>query len=126
MANNEDSNKRDWVEERLEALNTAGGSQPDVVRARDTLRARQNASTTQNRGLWLAFAATACLLLFALPWPRALAQQLWDRVVLGRIAVVEVDREGLSEDITSVFIMTPGDFDQQSVADAAAAEWMAG
>jgi hypothetical protein len=126
MANNSDVNKSDWVEERLEALNTAAESQPDIVRARARLRARQSASTTQNRGLWLALAATGCLLLLALPWPRALAQQLWDRLLLGRIAVVEVDREGLSEDIKSVFIMTPGDWVQQSVADAAEAEQIAG
>ena len=108
MANNNDRNDRDWVDERLNTLKTADESEPDVVRARAKLRARQRGPAPRSRGVWLLAAAAACLVLAALPWPRAIAQQVWDRLVLGRIAVVQVDSEGVYKEIASVFIMESG------------------
>jgi len=126
MANNSDRNDHDWVDERLNTLKTADESEPDVVRARAKLRARQIGPAPRSRGVWLLAAAACCLVLAALPWPRALAQQVWDRLVLGRIAVVQVDSEGVSEEIASVFIMESRPTTQDPVADAAAAERIAG
>ena len=126
MANNSDRNDRDWVDERLNTLKTADESEPDIVRARAKLRARQSGPAPRSRGVWLLAAAAACLVLAALPWPRALAQQVWDRLVLGRIAVVQVDSEGVSEEIASVFIMESRPTTQDPVADEAAAERIAG
>jgi len=126
MANNNDANEHDWVDERLNTLKTADDAQHDVVRARARLRARQSAPASRSRRLWLPLAAAACLALIALPWPRALAQQLWDRLVLGRIAIVQVDGEGVSEEIASVFIMEPRPTTQDPVADETAAERIAG
>ena len=126
MANNSDRNDRDWVDERLNTLKMADESEPDIVRARAKLRALQSGPAPRSRGVWLLAAAAACLVLAALPWPRALAQQLWDRLVLGRIAVVQVDSEGVSEEIASVFIMEPRPTTQDPVADEAAAERIAG
>jgi hypothetical protein len=126
MASNNDRNDRDWVDERLDTLKTADESQADVIRARAKLRARQSGSTHSNRGVWVLAVSAACLLLAALPWPRALAQQLWDRMLLGRIAVVQVDSEGVSEEIASVFTMDSASYEQEPVADAAEAERIAG
>jgi len=126
MANNSDRNDRDWVDERLETLKTADAPQPDVVQARAKLRAREGAPAPRSRSMWLLAAAAACLMLAVLPWPRALAQQLWDRLVLGRIAIVQVDSEGVSEDVASVFTMDSAPYEQENVADAAAAERIAG
>jgi hypothetical protein len=126
MANNNDRNDRDWVDDRLDTLKTADESKADVMRARARLRALQSGSTRNSRGVWVLVAAAACLLLAALPWPRALAQQLWDRMVLGRIAVVQVDSEGVSEEIASVFTMDSAPYEQEAVADAAEAERIAG
>src|SRR5688572_26700 len=126
MANNSDPNDRDWVDERLDTLKTADESEPDIERARAKLHARQSGPAPRSRGVWLLAAAAACLVLAALPWPRALAQQVWDRLLLGRIAVVQVDSEGVSEEIASVFIMEPRPTTQDPVADEAAAERIAG
>ena len=126
MANNSERNDCDWVDERLDALKAANGSEPDVDRARLALRVRQGAPASRTRGMWMLAVASACLVLAALPWPRALAQQVWDRLVLGRIAVVQVDSEGVSEEIASVFTMDSAPDAQEPVADAAEAERIAG
>src|SRR5688572_22545314 len=105
MANNSDPNDRNRVDERSNTLKMADEWEPDIARARAKLRARQSGPAPRSRGVWLLAAAAACLVLAVLPWPRAMAQQLWDRLVLGRIAVVQVDSEGVSEEIASVFIM---------------------
>jgi hypothetical protein len=126
MANNNEANENRWVDERLATLNTTADSQPDIVRARAKLRERQSAPARQSRALWLGGAAAACLILLALPWPRAIAQELWNRLLLGRVAVVQVDSEGVSDDVTAMFIMEPGTFDEMPVTDAAEAERIAG
>jgi hypothetical protein len=126
MANNSERNESDWVDERLKSLNASDGSPADVARARAKLRVRQNGPASRSRRLWLPLAATACLAVIAMPWPRALAQQLWDRLQLGRVAVVQVDREDLPDEIAGVFVMEPRPFDQEPVADEAAAERIAG
>jgi hypothetical protein len=126
MANNNDRNDRDWIDERLDTLKTADESEPDVSRARAKLRARQSGPAPRSRGAWLLAAAAACLVLAALPWPRALAQQVWDRLVLARIAVVQVDGEGVDDEIASVFTMDSAPYEQEPVADAAEAERIAG
>jgi hypothetical protein len=133
MANNSDrpannpSNNNDerWVDERLGALTPASEHEPDAVRARARLRARQSAPPPR-RGVWVALAIASCLALLALPWPRAMAHELWNRLLLGRVAVVQVDREDLSEEIAAVFVMEPRPYEQEPVADAAEAERIAG
>jgi len=42
---------------------------------------------------WAGAAAALCVAVLALPAPRALAQRLWDQVVLGRIQVLITDYE---------------------------------
>jgi hypothetical protein len=126
MANSDDRDDRDWADERLETLKTADKSEPDMVRARAKLRARQSGAAPRSRAVWLLAAAGACLVLVALPLPRALAQQLWDRLVLGRIAIVQVDGEGVSDEIASVFTMDAVPYEEEPVADAAEAERIAG
>lgn len=125
MANDNERNDSLWVDERLEALEPARDYELDPVRARARLRERQN-QPPRKRAVWVALALTACMALLALPWPRAIAQELWNRLLLGRVAVVQVDREDLSEDVTAMFIMEPGNFDQEPVANAAEAERVAG
>jgi hypothetical protein len=126
MANNNDRDEIDWVDERLATLKTVDETEPDVIRARTKLRERQSGSAPRRRGMWLLAAAAACLAVAALPWPRAMAQQVWDRLMLGRIAVVQVDEEGVSEEIASVFTMDSAPHEQEPVADAAEAERIAG
>lgn len=126
MANDNDAKESRWVDQRLEVLNDTAELQPNLARARARLHARQSAAAPRGRALWFGVAASACFILLALPWPRALAQQLWERLLLGRIAVVQVDSEDLSEDITAMFIMEPGHFDQEPVPNVTEAERIAG
>ena len=56
--------------------------------------------------------------------PRGLLRA--NRLLLGRVAVVQVDREDLSEEITAVFVMEAQPFEQEPVADVAKAERIAG
>ena len=125
MARNDDVNQNDQVDEQLKTLEPGSGFQPDLVRARARLRALQGAPVRPIR-VWLALAAMVCLALIVLPWPRAVAQQLLNRLVLDRVAVVRVDDEGLSEEITAVFTMEAKPYEQESVSDIAAAERLAG
>ncbi|HKY21752.1 MAG TPA: hypothetical protein VJM31_11085 [Vicinamibacterales bacterium] len=125
MGSNNDINESEGVEERLNALEPGNEFQPDVVRARARLRERQGAPV-QPRRVWVAWAAAASLALIVLPGPRAVAQQLWNRLVLDRVAVVRVDDENLSEGITAVFTMEAKPYAQESVSDIAGAERLAG
>jgi hypothetical protein len=125
MANSNDMHESQWVEERLRALEATGDFQPDVVRARVRLRERSDGATMRVRRVWLAVAA-ACLVLVALPWPRAGAQHLWDRIVLGRVEVVQTTGAALPDHITATFAMEPRPFVRDSVRDAAEAERLTG
>jgi hypothetical protein len=124
MAHSDDPNDGQWIDERLRTLQ-AGEFRTDVERARDLLRQRHVAAVKRKRRAWIA-GASACLVVAALPWPRAVAQQFWDRVMLGRVAVVEVDRPDLPESLTAAFTMEPGPFEQEGVRDAVEAERLAG
>jgi hypothetical protein len=125
MANSNDMRESQWVEERLRALEATGDFQPDVVRAHVRLRERADGATTRRRRAWFAV-ATGCLALVLLPWPRAAAQHLWDRIVLGRVEVVQVIRADLPEHITATFAMEARPFERETVRDATEAERLAG
>jgi hypothetical protein len=62
-----------------------------------------------------------------LPWPRAAAERLWDRWMLGRVEIVPVEREGLPESVTRVFELHEREpFQFEPVGDLAQAEQIAG
>jgi hypothetical protein len=126
MANNDDVNEK-WVEERLAALDGGGELRSDVVRARGRLGIMEQAAAKRVRRMWLAFACVL-LALAALPWPRAIAQQLWNRLLVGRVEVVQVGAgdEEVPEEIAGVFTMDLQPFEPRRVADAAEAERLAG
>jgi hypothetical protein len=90
-----ETNREDrWVAEKLAMLEP--GWQPDFARGRKLLDAGLPQQTGGRR--WAAVAAAAaalCLVALALPQTRALAQQLWYRVVLHRIDVVRLDLSDL-------------------------------
>jgi hypothetical protein len=102
MANSKHDDGR-WVDERLEAL-APGGFAPDVAAARARLRDRESRSRPRPRVLWVAAVAT-CLLVVLLPWPRAAAQRLWDRLVLGHVEVISVQRPDVPPHVMAFFQM---------------------
>lgn len=106
MANSNDSNETRWVEKRLGTLETPGEFQPDVAGARIRLREREAAAAKRASRAWTTMVIAAVgLTVLALPWPRAAAQRLWDRLSLGRVEIVQVSRKDLPESVTAVFTM---------------------
>ena len=84
---NNDENR--WVAERLSALDPDW--QADFARGKGLLDAGRRKQTRP--WSWMAAAAVAgvCIAAVALPQTRALAQQLWSRIILNRVDVVRVD-----------------------------------
>src|SRR5262249_33290201 len=130
MANRIDGSNddRQWVDDRLTALEQSDDFHPDPARARARLRGREEMRTWWTRRAWAgALVATACLGLLALPWPRAAAQRLWDRLTLGRVEVVQVTRKDLPESVTALFDwQESGNREPIVVHDLAEAERVAG
>ncbi|MEO5819625.1 MAG: hypothetical protein ABIT71_03910, partial [Vicinamibacteraceae bacterium] len=113
-----------WTTDRLAAV--APTWEPDAIRARTLVRprptARPRSSTTPRRGLYAVAAATAALIVaFVSPSGRALAQDLWYRWFVTRVAVVRVD---LSKVPLDTSIRTDGL--QQTVSSLAEAAAKAG
>lgn len=86
-----------WVNQRMAAANPPA-EWPDAASGRARLDQRL-ARRTPPRLVWAAATAVLLASVVALPGPRAAAQRLWDRTVLGRIQVLLVDgeRAGLFE-----------------------------
>jgi hypothetical protein len=125
MANNNDANENRWVDERLRSLETPE-LEPNYDAARGRLRERDtSARTTRRRWTTAAAIGAAILLLAALPWPRAAAQRLWDRLSLGRIEVVRVAQENLPQPVNP-FDWKEDNDEPVAVRDAAEAERVAG
>ena len=83
----------EWVSQRMVASSPATGW-PDAAAARTRLD-RRLAVRPRRLWLWAGATAAACLgVLFAVPGSRAVARQLWDQVVLGRIQVLVADFDG--------------------------------
>jgi hypothetical protein len=82
----------DWVNERMHVRGVTA-EWPNTVGAWKRLDERV---ARKPRRVWLWAAATAAVFaaVLALPAPRAVAQRLWDQVVLGRIQVLVTDYEG--------------------------------
>ena len=71
--------------------------------------------------------AVAGLTVLALPWPRAAAQRLWDRLSLGRVEIVQISRKDLPESVTALFTMEDRNRPMpEAVRDLADAERVAG
>lgn len=125
MANNNDEHHSRWLDDQLDTLTPADDYEPDTTRARARLHDRQSVRP-HRRGMWMALAIAGCLALLALPVPRALAQEFWNRLILGRVEVVQIDRKDLSEEITAIFVMEPQPFEPEPVQTIAEAERIAG
>ncbi|HEX5110339.1 MAG TPA: hypothetical protein VFV95_17935 [Vicinamibacterales bacterium] len=126
MANDPEAVER-WVDERLHALDPGNDVRPDVARARWRLRQLEGDAPAGSRRAWLVALATVVLIAIVLPWPRAAAQRLWDRLMLGRVEIVRVDRPELPDSVTSVFELREREpFQVEEVHDIAAAERIAG
>jgi hypothetical protein len=95
MANSNDTRENRWVDERLASLESPP-FEPSHVIARTRLRDREMAAS-RSRRVWTTAVAivVVMLMLAALPWPRAAAQRLWDRLSLRRVEVVQVSQQDL-------------------------------
>src|SRR5260370_36298161 len=120
----DDLNESRWIDERLRALTEHGEFQPDMVRGWALLQQRQAAKARGTRRVWAAAAMAAATagLVVALPWPRAAAQRLWDRLSLGRFEVLQVSGKDLPESVTALFVMESAQWSVQPLNDANDAE----
>lgn len=124
MANREYDRDSQWIDERLDAL-TPPALDPDGSRARIRLAARDQARTRRVRQL-LVVGTAVCLALAVLPWPRAIAQQVWNRLSLNRVAIVQVAEGGLPDEVTAALTLEPLSFDESQVTTLDAAEQLLG
>jgi len=87
-------NLSDWVREQT-ALLDPGEWEPDTRAALARQHARMEGSSVRSswrsRLLWMAATALGCAALFLLPETRALAQQFWQFLTVGRVAVIRVN-----------------------------------
>ncbi|HVH29720.1 MAG TPA: hypothetical protein VM818_23395 [Vicinamibacterales bacterium] len=127
MAATDDSYERSSVDDSLEAL-VARDFEPDVVRARGRLEERKTVAARRGRrALATGIAAGLGLILLALPWPRAAAQRMWDRLALTRVAVVDTARRDVPENVIATFTMEDrSPWMPEPVADLTEAERLAG
>ena len=81
----------EWVNQRVR-VSGVPAAWPDVDTAWNRLEDRL---TRRSAGVWVwaAAAAAVCAFVFAVPASRAVAQRLWDQVILGRIQVLVTDYE---------------------------------
>ncbi len=109
-----------WVAQRLASLNRQW--EPDLVAARQLLNSRLEAPRGAANWIRIAVPAAVCIIAAAaVPQTRAIAQGIWERLILNRVQVVRVDlsRLPLRLHITENGI-------EQSVNDADQAEQLAG
>ena len=81
-----------WVNGRM-AATEPGVGWPDMAAGRRQVDPRLRKQTSR-LWLWAGAAAAACVTVLALPPVRAVAQRLWDEVMLGRVQVVPMDYDG--------------------------------
>ena len=98
-----------WVEKSVALLAPPADWEPNVrgAHARFEARLRQDRPQSAWKRYWLLGAAAASLVIVALlmnPGTRALAQQLWQWMTLGRIEVARVDFDSLPEEAASLRI----------------------
>ena len=109
-----------WVAQRLSSLNPQW--QPDPVAARQLLNSRLEARPGAGNWIRIAIPAAVCIIaVAAIPQTRAIAQGIWEKLILNRVQVVRVDlsRLPLRLHITENGI-------ERSVNDADQAEQLAG
>jgi hypothetical protein len=86
----ETNHKDQWIADRLATLEPRWS--PNVARGRALLASKLEKRNHSLR--WIAVAtstAAVCIAVLALPATRALAQQLWYRLILNRVEVVRLD-----------------------------------
>jgi hypothetical protein len=129
MASSDGPHEDPTIDQRIGALEPAREFEPDVARARGRLEERKRLAARQahRKRAIIAMGGAIGVILLALPWPRAAAQRLWDRLVLGRVAVVETSRPDVPEDLIATFTMADrAPWEAEPVGDAAAAARLAG
>jgi hypothetical protein len=113
-----DDDRNGWVDERLRSLDGARGTPTDAGQARARLRERHEATgRASRRRTWTLAAAAVVLAVLSLPWPRAAAQRLLDRLTLDHIAVIDTARTDLPGSVTDALVMKPQPWEEESVRD---------
>jgi hypothetical protein len=104
MATDNDSTDRPSVDECLRALEPSPDFEPDLHAARARLRERHGrAGAPARRISRLAALGTVTIVVLALPWTRAVAERVWDRLTVNRIQIVQISGRDVPGDVASMF-----------------------
>jgi hypothetical protein len=113
MANDKNSQNDFSVDDSLRSLEPSAEFEPDLNAARARLRERQSTSRSPARRMArLVLAGAALVVVLLLPWTRAVAQRLWDRLTVSRIEIVQITGRELSDDVAAMFSFE----DRESIA----------
>lgn len=95
MENRKQQELSEWVQKQTALLDPLVEWQPDTRAALARQHARMEAGTGRTSWrawlFWAAATTLACALVFLLPEARAWAQQLWQFLTVGRVAVIRVN-----------------------------------
>jgi len=109
------------VETSLRSLEPAPDFEPDLRSARARLRERHGRLRRPARRVSrLAAFGVVTVVVLALPWTRAVAQRVWDRLTVGRIQIVQISGRDVPADVAAMF--TFEDRDQREPVDVATVE----
>jgi hypothetical protein len=115
-----------WVDERVDAL-APRDFDPNVAAAWARLGNRDDRPRAGRLLFRVGVGVAACIVVLMLPWPRAAAQRLWDRLTVGRVEVVSVERTDVPESVMAFFQMEErGEADPEMVTGVADAARVAG
>lgn len=121
MAIDNDSTGRVSVGECLRTLEPPPDFEPDLHAARARLRERHGRSSAPVRRVSrLAALGAVMVVVLALPWTRALAERVWDRLTVSRIQIVQISGRDVPIDVASMF--TFDDRDQREPVEVPTVE----
>lgn len=124
-SNEPTGNDRTWVDDRLSSLKTPDAPTPDLAEARKRFEMRAGRARARRRR-YLSGVVAGAAVLAALPWPRAVAQELWERFTADRVEVVSVGSGDAAERLATTFAMTPQEYHEEAVGDLAEASRLSG
>ncbi len=128
MGNDNDSNVQPSVDECLRSLEPGAEFDPDLSAARARLRERHGGSRRRapRASRLVAFGAVGVLIL-SLPWTRAFAQRLWDRLTVSRVEIVQITGRDVPDEVAAMFTFDDREhIEPVAVADVTHASRVAG
>ena len=104
MGTDNDSNVHPSVDECLRSLDPGPEFEPDLYLARARLRERHGGPRRPAaRAARLVVLGVVGVSMLALPWTRAFAQRLWDRLTVSRVEIVQITGRNVPDEVAAMF-----------------------